>query len=104
MYNTTPRVPSAGSTLAARTNRAVQCGNRIVARTLPGAGVTALAAKSTRPHGQGAFGKQLPIAKAGRMVSRAPSQASRPATLGLSSTTSRTIPGPRRSNLIELLA
>jgi hypothetical protein len=44
MYNTTRRLPSAGRTPAARTNRAVQCGNRIVARTLPGAGVTARAA------------------------------------------------------------
>ena len=64
----------------------------IVARTVPGAGNSAREAKSTRPHGQGRNEMWLPIARVGRIVSRAPSQASRPAMLGPSSTTSTGAP------------
>lgn len=57
MYNTTRRLPSAGSTPAARTSCAWQRGSRMVARMVPGGGSIALAAKSTRPNGHGIRGK-----------------------------------------------
>ena len=56
-YSTTRRVPSAGSTPAARTSCAVQRVSSIPVRTVPGAGVIARAVKSTRPHGHGAVGR-----------------------------------------------
>jgi hypothetical protein len=34
----------------------VQCGKEIVARTVPGAGRTTRATKSTKPHGHGSRG------------------------------------------------
>src|ERR1700724_3233118 len=92
MYRTTLWLPSAGSTPPARTSCAVQLGNEIVARTVPGAGRATRATKSTRPQGQGTRGAYLPIARVGRIVSRAASAVSRPAKLGPSSTTSTGAP------------
>src|SRR3977135_3057610 len=89
---TTLWLPSAGSTPAARTSCAVQFGKEIVARTVFGAGRMTRATKSTKPNGHGRRGAWLPIARVGRIVSRAASAVSRPARLGPSSTTSRGAP------------
>ena len=53
---TTRRLPSAGSTPAARTSCALQFGSAIVARTVPGAGRNTRHAKSTSPNGHGRRG------------------------------------------------
>ena len=70
----------------------MQFGKPMVARTVPGMGSSAREAKSMMPHGQGRCGTWLPIASVGRMMSRAPSQAGRPAMLGRSSITSTGAP------------
>jgi hypothetical protein len=49
---------------------------------MPGVGVMARAANSTTPHGHGAEGRKLPTLSVGRIISRALSQARRPAMLG----------------------
>src|SRR3954468_23984591 len=84
--------PSAGSTPPARTSCAVQCGKETVARPVPGAGLTTRAKKPTKPQGHGRRGAWLPIARVGRIVSRAASATIRPATLGPSSITSTGAP------------
>jgi hypothetical protein len=49
------------------------------ARTVPGGGVMARAANSTTPYCHGTEGRKLPTLNVGRIISRAPSQAMRPA-------------------------